>query len=71
MTMSATNGDQYGREPHDDFGGDFTEPDTYADSDDLAEPGEFTEPGEIDDLGDYAEDDQDDGGENWPGPPGR
>jgi hypothetical protein len=68
MTMSATNGDQYGREPQDDFAGDFAEPDAYEDSDDLVDPGEFAEPGEIDDLGRFAEDDQDDGGEG-PGPP--
>lgn len=62
MTMSATNSDQYGREPRDDFAGDFTDPETYADSDDLVDPGEFAEPGEIDDLGGFAEDDQDDEG---------
>jgi hypothetical protein len=72
MTMSATKGDRYGREPQDDFTGDFAEPETYADSDDLVEPGEFAEPGEIDDLGGFAEDDQDDqddDGEDGPGPP--
>ena len=71
MTMSDTNGDQYGRDPQDDFAGDSAEPETYADSDDLVEPGEFAEPGEIDDLGGLEEDDQDDGGEDWPGSPRR
>jgi hypothetical protein len=62
--MSATNGDQDGRTPQDDFAEDFAEPESYAEPGDLVEPGEFAEPGEIDDLGGFAEDDQD---EEYPG----